>query len=69
MKRVIERVAAQMLPLPTRMEPLSMETDPQARARLMLQAHESLAGLSDRNRLEFDPVLELLRRELANRAH
>jgi serine phosphatase RsbU (regulator of sigma subunit)/anti-anti-sigma regulatory factor len=68
MKRVLERVAAQMLPLPTRMEPLITDTDPYDRALLMLHAHESLAGLSDRNRREFDPVLELLRRELAARA-
>jgi serine phosphatase RsbU (regulator of sigma subunit)/anti-anti-sigma regulatory factor len=65
MKRVLERIAPHTLPLPTRMEPLVSSADPRARALQLLRAHESLAGLSDRNRQEFDPVLELLRREVA----
>jgi anti-anti-sigma regulatory factor len=65
MKRVIERIVERTLPLPTHMEPLVGSADPRARALQLLRAHESLAGLSDRNRQEFDPVLELLRREVA----
>jgi serine phosphatase RsbU (regulator of sigma subunit)/anti-anti-sigma regulatory factor len=65
MQRVIERIVPHTLPLPTRMEPLVGSADPRARALQLLRAHESLAGLSDRNRQEFDPVLELLRREVA----
>jgi anti-anti-sigma regulatory factor len=65
MKRVMERIVACMLPLPTQMEPLVCEPDARSRALRMLRAHESLAGLSDRNRQEFDPLLELLRREVS----
>jgi serine phosphatase RsbU (regulator of sigma subunit)/anti-anti-sigma regulatory factor len=65
MKRVMEHVVPRMLPLPTRMKPLVGEGDPRARDLLILRAHESLAGLSDRNRQEFDPLLALLRREVA----
>jgi serine phosphatase RsbU (regulator of sigma subunit)/anti-anti-sigma regulatory factor len=65
MKRVLERIVPRMLPLPTRMEPLVGEADMQSRALRVLRAHESLAALSERNRQEFDPLLEQLRRELA----
>ena len=66
MKRVTERVLPCMLPLPTQMEPLVGEPDARSRALRMLRAHESLAGLSDRNRQEFDPLLALLRREVSD---
>ncbi len=65
MKRVMERIVPRMLPLPTRMEPLVGETDMRSQALRVLRAHESLAGLSERNRQEFDPLLAQLRRELA----
>jgi hypothetical protein len=47
------------------MEPLVGEADMRSRALRVLRAHESLAGLSERNRQEFDPLLAQLRRELA----
>jgi anti-anti-sigma factor len=68
MKRVIERLVPRMLPLPTRMDPLVDEADPQTKARLMLRAHEGLAELSDRNRQAFDPLLALLRQEVGRRS-
>jgi serine phosphatase RsbU (regulator of sigma subunit)/anti-anti-sigma regulatory factor len=65
MDTVMDHIVPCMLPLPTRMEPLS-ETrgDAFPEGSLVLQAHESLAALSDRNREEFDPILALLRREV-----
>ncbi len=64
MKRVIERIVPSMLPLPTGMERLADESDDAARALVILRAHEGLAGLSDRNRDEFGPVVAELRREI-----
>ncbi len=64
MKRVIERIVPSMLPLPTRMESLAGESGAAASARVILRAHESLAGMSDRNRDEFGPVVAELRREI-----
>jgi serine phosphatase RsbU (regulator of sigma subunit)/anti-anti-sigma regulatory factor len=69
MKGLMERIVPCMLPLPTRMIPLNADADREARARITLHAHEVLAGLSDRNRREFDPLLALLRREIAAASH
>jgi hypothetical protein len=56
-----------MLPIPREMSPVSCGGfDLPAQTLRILQAHESLAGLSDRNRLEFDPLLEVLRKEMAS---
>ena len=64
MKRVIERIVPSMLPLPTHMESLAGESDDAANALVILRAHEGLAGLSDRNRAAFEPVVAELRREI-----
>ncbi len=64
MRRVIERIVPSMLPLPTHMESLAGESSAAASARVILRAHESLAGLSDRNRDEFGPVVAELQREI-----
>jgi sigma-B regulation protein RsbU (phosphoserine phosphatase) len=65
MTSVMDRIVPRMLPLPARMEALAGTRDEPSRALLTLRAHESLARLSDRNRLQFDPLLALLRREIA----
>jgi len=66
MERVLDHIVPRMLPLPTQMEPLfGGEPDRSSQALLMLRAHEGLAALSDRNRREFDPLVTLLRREVA----
>jgi serine phosphatase RsbU (regulator of sigma subunit)/anti-anti-sigma regulatory factor len=66
MERVMDHIVPRMLPLPTQMEPLgSGEPDRSDQALLMLRAHEGLAALSDRNRREFDPLVALLRQEVA----
>jgi serine phosphatase RsbU (regulator of sigma subunit)/anti-anti-sigma regulatory factor len=66
MDLVMDHIVARMLPLPTKMEPLDpTEPDPSTRALLLLRAHEGLAALSDRNRQEFDPLVALLRKEVA----
>jgi sigma-B regulation protein RsbU (phosphoserine phosphatase) len=69
MTGVMEHVVPRMLPLPTRMEPLASVVDTRSRASFTLRVHEKLAGLSDRNRQEFDPLLTLLRREIAVASH
>lgn len=69
MTGVMEHVVPRMLPLPTRMESLASAVDARSRASLTLLVHEKLAGLSDRNRQEFDPLLTLLRREVAVASH
>jgi anti-anti-sigma factor len=69
MTGVMEHVVPRMLPLPTRMESLASAVDARSRASLTLLVHEKLAGLSDRNRRKFDPLLTLLRREVAVASH
>lgn len=65
MERVLERVLPRMLPLPTRMQVVAREVDSKSQGTLTLRVHESLAALGDRNRQEFDPLLELLRAEVS----
>lgn len=66
MLRVMEHMVASMLPLPTGMEILGAdESDDTSRALLTLRAHEGLAALSDRNHREFDPLVAMLRKEVA----
>jgi len=63
---VMDHIVPSMLPLPKEMEPVSAtDLDTPTRAMLLLRAHEGLAALSDRNRTEFAPVIEQLRREVA----
>jgi sigma-B regulation protein RsbU (phosphoserine phosphatase) len=69
MTGVMEHVVPRMLPLPTRMESLASAVDARSRASLTLLVHEKLAGLSERNRREFEPLLSLLRREVAVASH
>jgi serine phosphatase RsbU (regulator of sigma subunit)/anti-anti-sigma regulatory factor len=69
MTGVMEHVVPRMLPLPTRMEPLASAVDARSRASFTLRVHEKLAGLSDRNRREFDPLVTLLRREVGAAPH
>ena len=69
MTGVMEHVVPRMLPLPTQMEPLASAVDARSRASLTLRVHEKLAGLSERNRREFDPLLTLLRREVTAASH
>jgi serine phosphatase RsbU (regulator of sigma subunit)/anti-anti-sigma regulatory factor len=65
MRNVIDHIVPCMLPLPTRMESLgTAASDRFTRAQLLLQAHEGLAALSERNRKEFDPLLTQLRKEM-----
>ena len=66
MKRVMEHIVPVMLPLPSRMSPLLDEDqEPRSQTLRILKAHEGLAALNDRNRREFDPLLEMLRKEVA----
>jgi len=63
---VLDHIVPRMLPLPNEMDPVpAADLDTPTRALLLLRAHESLAALSDRNRAEFGPVIEQLRREVA----
>lgn len=65
MKSVLDRMLPVMLPLPTQMSDISAaDVDSRAQGLRILSAHESLAALSERNRREFDPLLEMLRREI-----
>jgi sigma-B regulation protein RsbU (phosphoserine phosphatase) len=66
MHTVMDHIVPRMLPLPNEMDPVpAADLDTPARALLLLRAHEGLAALSDRNRAEFGPVIEQLRREVA----
>jgi anti-anti-sigma regulatory factor len=65
MERMLDHMVRITLPLPRQMSTLT-PTDPDAHARWLriLRAHESLAGLNDRNCREFDPLLQILRKEV-----
>ena len=67
MKRVMEHMVPAMLPLPSQMSPLLGE-DRELRSQTLriLKAHEGLSALSESNRREFDPLLQALRKELAD---
>ena len=64
MARMLDRVSAEVRPLPADLQPLVDEDDEGARNRRMLRAHETLASLNERNREQLDTVVALLRREL-----
>jgi len=66
MKRVIEHIVSTLLPLPGEMS--TMEATDQSKhsqAKRVLQAHERLAELGERNREQFHPLIEQLRKEVA----
>ena len=67
MTRVMEHIVPVMLPLPSQMSPLCGE-DQELRSQTLrvLKAHQGLAALSESNRREFDPLLQALRKELAD---
>jgi hypothetical protein len=67
MKRVMEHIVPVMLPLPSQMFSLCGE-DQERRSQTLrvLKAHEGLSALSESNRREFDPLLQALRKELAD---
>jgi len=65
MECVLDRMVPVMLPLPTQMSDVSSgDADSRSQRLRILRAHEALASLSERNRREFDPLLEVLRREV-----
>ena len=65
MTRMLDHMVPFTLPLPTEMRTLTGgDGDPRARWLRILHAHESLALLNERNRREFEPVVERLRKEL-----
>ena len=65
MKRVMEHIVPVMLPLPRQMSPLvGKDQERRSQTLRILKAHEGLAALSESNRREFDPLLEVLRREV-----
>jgi anti-anti-sigma regulatory factor len=67
MTRVMEHIVPVMLPLPSQMSPL-LGGDQERHLQILhvLKAHEGLAGLNERNRREFDPLIETLRKEAAS---
>jgi serine phosphatase RsbU (regulator of sigma subunit)/anti-anti-sigma regulatory factor len=66
MRRVLASIVDAPEPLPVAMVPIRVSVDAGAHA-LVLRAHELLAQLSPGNALEFGPVIEALRRDVASR--
>lgn len=65
MSCVLDRMVPVMLPLPTQMSSIAASGgDARAKRLRVLTAHESLAALSERNRRELGPLLQVLRREV-----
>ena len=65
MERMLDHMVRITLPLPRQMSTLTpIDPDSHARWLRILKAHESLAALNDRNHREFDPLLQLLRKEV-----
>jgi phosphoserine phosphatase RsbU/P len=65
MERMLDHMVRITLPLPRQMTTLTpIDPDSHARWLRILKAHESLAALNDRNHREFDPLLQLLRKEV-----
>ena len=66
MQRVIEHIVPTPLPLPNLMSPLvSMRHSDETQALRVLQAHERLAELGERNREKFNSLIVQLRKEIA----
>ncbi len=65
MDRMLDHMVRITLPLPRQMATLTpIDPDSHARWLRILKAHECLAALNDRNHREFDPLLQLLRKEV-----
>jgi serine phosphatase RsbU (regulator of sigma subunit)/anti-anti-sigma regulatory factor len=65
MADVLAHVAADAVPPPAHLEPLAGQRGPQATAKQrILSAHEALLGLSEKNREQFQGVVDALRAEL-----
>jgi anti-anti-sigma factor len=65
MKRVLDHIVATPLPLPEPMHAMEPSELGASEERLrILRAHERLAELNEQNRGEFDPLIEVLRREI-----
>jgi serine phosphatase RsbU (regulator of sigma subunit)/anti-anti-sigma regulatory factor len=65
MDRMLDHMVRITLPLPRQMTTLTpIDADSHARWVRILRAHESLSALNDRNYREFDPLLQLLRKEV-----
>jgi sigma-B regulation protein RsbU (phosphoserine phosphatase) len=68
METVLDHIVLTGLPLPSRMSPLDGSTlDARSQALHLLRAHQGLALLNEKNQREFDPLVEVLRREISSR--
>jgi sigma-B regulation protein RsbU (phosphoserine phosphatase) len=66
MRAVMDHIVPPVLPLPRQLAPLvGSELDKRSQALHLLRVHQGLAGLNERNLREFDPLLEMLRHEVA----
>jgi anti-anti-sigma factor len=66
MAAVMDHIVPPVLPLPHQMVPLvGSELDRRAQALHLLRVHQGLAGLNESNLREFDPLVEMLRHEVA----
>jgi hypothetical protein len=62
----MDHIVPPVLPLPRQMAPLvGSEPDKRSQALHLLRVHQSLAGLNENNLREFDPLVEMLRHEVA----
>ena len=67
MVTVMDHIVPTGLPLPPHMTPLEgLKLDARAQAQHLLRAHQGLAMINERNQREFDPLVELLRREVTS---
>jgi hypothetical protein len=64
MDRVLNDTMAVPFPLPERMVTLQEISDPEDSQRRVLHAHEALASLNEQNRLQFEKLIEYLRKEV-----
>jgi len=64
MGAVLERTNVNVVPLPTRMEPLRRAIREEQRGERLLKAHEVLAALSDENEAQFRGVVAALQADL-----
>ncbi len=65
MKLVMDHMVPNLLPLPNQMSALrATSAGSQDASERVLQAHEHLAELDERNREQFEPLIEQLRREV-----
>ncbi|HAU37708.1 MAG TPA: hypothetical protein DCX07_08325 [Phycisphaerales bacterium] len=70
MERVIRRISSETLPLPEPILPLSqLAADDVRDSQRLLEAHEALAALNDRNREEFRNLIDGIRAEVSRCEH